>query len=155
MINDKPHQFPILCYGHIDLYSHDVWIALFPPDHSEARYFMAKKRGKTAEFAFVRYHLTKDDKAAMKEWFSSDPNWYKSLIGAVFAGHKFSLAWSDENDTYYAALTCVNDASPNKLKVLTSRHEDPTKAQAQLVWLITQYLPEIWPTEIDEEDESW
>lgn len=116
---------------------------------------MAKQGRKAPEFQFVRYKLGKDDISAMKAWFAAEPDYWRMIQGAVFAGHKLSVSWSDENDTFYTALTCTNEGSKNRFKVLTSRHSDLEKSLAQVAWLITQFLPEEWPTEQEPEDELW
>jgi len=69
---------------------------------------------------FVDVKLNQSQREAFLEWNLSIEELVKALETLPFDGYRVGLAWSGEQQSYTASLTCRNDISPNNGMCMTS-----------------------------------
>lgn len=100
------------------------------------RIYMPRKVGKTREskfsdFYFIDCRLDSRDKDKFNAWYKTATEDFSTYWGTVLqGGYKQSCTWDNQNDTFTASITCVDDEHPNYGAVLTSRADNPVEALA-------------------------
>lgn len=82
---------------------------------------------------FVECRLTADQIESLMEWELNDEDVWTALITEVMGGHKFSLSFNPQNETFVAALT-ANAPSPNSGYTLSSFAPDHNTAVRALAY---------------------
>lgn len=97
----------------------DVYLCLLRiADDQEVLRIMAGRKKEPGNLAgwegFAKVELSDSDKEAFGEWELIDEDVFVLMADLLNTGYKLTLSYSDQNNSYNAALTCKDIASPNK-----------------------------------------
>jgi hypothetical protein len=103
------------------------------------------------EYAFVRFELSRSEKAAFAATLPPDmAKVWDTLYALLEDGHKISLSYDANNVCYVASLTCNSGSrTQNHHAVLSARADNPDVALALLVYK-DELLEGHWPTGNDQ-----
>jgi hypothetical protein len=100
---------------------------------------------KKAEFTgFVNVTLTGDQKQAIHAWDIESEELFDALATYMQSGHKFSIVYAAQSDSFQSTVMCVNASSPNAGKVVTSYGKTPFDSLKVTIYKIHAILPPVW-----------
>lgn len=103
-----------------------------------------KKQQMTEWRGFVDFRLEGEDKAAYLEWLVSEDELYERLVYAIEGGHKFTVAYNPQTDTFSASFTGSAAAGPNVGLTLSAFGPDWITATRVLVYKHTECAGGDW-----------
>lgn len=106
---------------------------------------MARKKSKgNSNFTpieFIRFELNAEDKKHLVAWVSKERENYDTLLtDVVQTGHKLSMSYNDQNDSFICAVTGKPEDCDNASKCYTSHGKSWEMAQ----WVALYKFHVIW-----------
>lgn len=97
---------------------------------------------------FVDIVLTADDREDFLGWELSVEELIRALETLPFDGYRVGLAWSGEQQSYTASLTCRNEASPNNGMCVTSFAKTSWTALKLMLYKHQVMTKGVWVSEV-------
>jgi len=84
---------------------------------------------------FINFPLTKEQKAAIKEWSLTLEEMDDLLTKLTETDHKLTIRWDDKNEAHACWIVPTTDKHPNEGLLLSGRGSTPLKAVRQALYI--------------------
>jgi len=113
-----------------------------------------KKELAFGEWQFVRHQMTRDEKAAFREWQLTGEELVQMLDRLIDDGYKLSVSSDDYNKCNQATLTCKNEKSDDYGYILPGRASSAFDALKVVLYKHFVLLTGGWQTWMETENDD-